>query len=133
MVNESRRIAFEHEEEFATQTSWIAELLDQGFFATQFFALRKLMEPGASNPRRQVISLQRLVDDIEAHAHLFTRENFVAHDALPYDPSAAEEHSGGRRRRRASGRATTSVPQTSAALNGPTSVSTACVNKGAIR
>jgi hypothetical protein len=39
---------------------------------------------------RDVISLRRLLDDIEAHAYLITRDVFVCYDGLPFDFDAAE-------------------------------------------
>lgn len=63
----------------------LAGLLDQGFVATQVLAIARLVDK-----RTDVISLRRLVDDIEAHAHLITREVFVCYDGLPFDPAAAE-------------------------------------------
>ena len=57
-----------------------------GFVPTQILAIRRLSDPAAQNPRRQVISLRRLVDDITKHRDLFTREMFVCFNGLPYDP-----------------------------------------------
>lgn len=94
MINETRRLAAQDVESYATQSGWLAEIIDQGFFATQLFAIRRLLESAASRPHRQVISLRRLLDDITANIHLFTRENFIAHDALPYDIQAAQEKFG---------------------------------------
>lgn len=63
----------------------LAGLLDQGFVATQVLAIGRLVDG-----RKNVISLRRLLDDIEAHADLLTREIFVCHDGLPFDFDAAE-------------------------------------------
>lgn len=90
MVNETRRFAAEDDQDYATQAGWLAEIIDQGFFATQLLALRRLTEPSASRPHKQIISAVRLLEDIERHIDLFTRENFVSHDALPYYPDLAE-------------------------------------------
>jgi hypothetical protein len=57
----------------------------QGHFATQSLSIRRLMDQA-----KDVISLARLVDDIDKHIGLFTRENCIAHDGLPYDWQAAE-------------------------------------------
>jgi hypothetical protein len=38
-----------------------------------------------------VISLRRVLDDIKEHRALFTRENYVAHDGLPYDPAPVKQ------------------------------------------
>lgn len=59
----------------------IAEALVEGHFAVQTLAIRRLMD----TKRTGVISLVKLLKDIEANIKLFTRENFVAFDGLPYD------------------------------------------------
>jgi hypothetical protein len=48
------------------------------------------MERGSTNPAKQVVSLRRVLDDIKTHRHLITREHYVAHDGLPYDPESGE-------------------------------------------
>ncbi|MGD0191938.1 MAG: hypothetical protein ABSD74_14450 [Rhizomicrobium sp.] len=63
----------------------VMELLIEGHFATQTLAIRRLMD----NPRSGVISLANLLKDIARNIGLFTRENFVAFDGLPYDYAAA--------------------------------------------
>jgi hypothetical protein len=62
----------------------LAEALIEGHFAIQVLAIRRLMDRG-----RGVISLWRLLEDIKKNIGLFTRENFVAYDGLPYDYEAA--------------------------------------------
>jgi hypothetical protein len=83
-LNEARRFA-SPEHPTGAVAPMLARLLDQGFVATQVLAIARLVDRG-----RDVISLRRLLDDIEAHAHLITREIFVCHDGLPFDPIAAE-------------------------------------------
>ncbi|MGA2089261.1 MAG: hypothetical protein ABSG66_10130 [Stellaceae bacterium] len=58
----------------------------EGHFAIQILAIRRLMDQ-----TRGTISLWRLVDDVRRYAALFTRENFVAFDGLPYDHAQAEQ------------------------------------------
>jgi AcrR family transcriptional regulator len=62
----------------------LAEALIEGHFAIQVLAIRRLMDKGHG-----VISLWRLLEDIKKNIRLFTRENFVAYDGLPYDYEAA--------------------------------------------
>jgi hypothetical protein len=59
----------------------LAEALFDGHFATQVLAIRRLMVDRNSD----IISLRRLVKDLRHHWHLFTRENYVCFDGLPYD------------------------------------------------
>jgi hypothetical protein len=61
----------------------LAEALIEGHFAIQVLAIRRLMDR-----RRGIISLWRLLEDIKKNISLFTRENFVAYDGLPYDYEA---------------------------------------------
>lgn len=64
--------------------SLLAEKLINGHVATQVLAIRRLMDK-----TKNTISLRRLISDIRNNYVLFTRENYVCHDALPYDYEAA--------------------------------------------
>jgi hypothetical protein len=55
-------------------------LLD-GHVATQVLAIRRLMDKRDSD----IISLRKLVKDLRRYFALFTRENYVCFDGLPYD------------------------------------------------
>lgn len=63
----------------------VSELMIHGHFAVQVLAIRRLLDK-----RVDVISLRRLLDDVKCNVHLFTRENFVAFDGLPYDYEQAQ-------------------------------------------
>lgn len=65
----------------------IVETLLSGHVATQVLAVRRLMDRGSSG----IISLRRLVTDVGSNFHLFTRENFVCFDGLPYDYQAVQQ------------------------------------------
>lgn len=58
----------------------VAEKLINGHVAIQILAIRRLVDN-----RRDVISLRRLIKDVRRHFGLFTRENYVCFDGLPYD------------------------------------------------
>lgn len=58
----------------------LAEKIIEGHFATQVLAIRRLVDR-----RPDVVSIRRLVDDLERNVGLFTRENYVGFDGLPYD------------------------------------------------
>ena len=64
----------------------LMESLINGHFATQTLAIRRLMD----DPRSGVISLVNLLKDIAKNIHLFTRENYVSFDGLPFDYGPAE-------------------------------------------
>src|SRR5258708_10542607 len=57
-----------------------------GHVATQVLAIRRLVDDGNSD----IISLRRLVKDMRRNFALFTRENFVCFDGLPYDYEAVQ-------------------------------------------
>ena len=63
----------------------VAEKLIHGHVATQILAIRRLVDN-----RRDVISLRRLIKDVRSNFKLFTRENYVCFDGLPYDYEAVK-------------------------------------------
>jgi hypothetical protein len=81
--NALRRFA-EDNYENALNNPLIVEALLKGHLATQVLAIRRLME---DTPKER-LSLRRLVTDLKRHSALFTRENYVCHDGLPYDYQA---------------------------------------------
>jgi len=58
----------------------LSESLVHGYFARQVLLIRRLMDGNS-----KTISLCRLLKDIKENIRFFTRENFVAHDGLPYN------------------------------------------------
>ena len=66
--------------------SLVSEAIVTGYFATQVLSIRRLMDT-----RNDVISLPRLLKDLRRHLRLFTRENFVGFDGLPYDYEAVQQ------------------------------------------
>ncbi|MGH7015114.1 MAG: hypothetical protein ACREEL_13330 [Stellaceae bacterium] len=64
----------------------VAEALIDGYFSVQVLAIRRLMGRAVGT-----ISLWRLIEDVRQSRNLFTRENFVAFDGLPYDCDQARE------------------------------------------
>ena len=90
VANESRRLSRLGGYKSSARNWSIAQFIDQGFVAVQTLSIRRLMDKAASKPARQVISLRRVLDDINAHRELITRENYVAYDGLPYDPEPGE-------------------------------------------
>jgi len=61
----------------------LTHLLDQGYVASQVFAIRRLLDR-----RPDVISLRRLLTDIHNNRDLITREIYVSHNGAPYDPDS---------------------------------------------
>lgn len=87
-INESRRIAKEVGESAALNGP-LSRFIDQSYVATQVLAIRRLCESQQRNPKRQIISLRRLIDDIRNHKNLLSRENFIGFDGLPFTPGSA--------------------------------------------
>src|SRR5208283_2575570 len=65
----------------------ILDAVLNGHVATQVLAIRRLMDKGSSD----VISLRRLVKGLRRNCHLFTRENYVCYDRLPYGYAEVRE------------------------------------------
>ena len=61
----------------------VAEQIIQGYVARQVLGIRRLLDKTSG-----VISLRRLIIDMRSNWPLFTRENYVCHDGLPYDYEA---------------------------------------------
>lgn len=85
MVNECRKL---NETSLDSSTGFngpMIGLFDAGFASVQAMAIRRIVQTQPSKPEWKVISLKALVDDIENNLELFTRENYVSGDGLPYD------------------------------------------------
>jgi hypothetical protein len=67
----------------AAKSGILAHLLDQGYVANQVLAIRRLLDP-----RHDVISLRRLLNDLSKNRNLLSREIYVCYDGLPYDPDS---------------------------------------------
>jgi hypothetical protein len=64
----------------------LGEALLNGHVATQVLAIRRLMD----DRNADIISLRRLLKDLRRNWPLFTRENYVCFDGLPYDYEAVQ-------------------------------------------
>lgn len=80
------RQAGEQDEKLAVWNGLLAHLLDQGYVASQVFAIRRLLDK-----RTDVISLRRLLNDIHSCRDLVTREIYVSHNGVPYDPDSWQQ------------------------------------------
>jgi hypothetical protein len=76
----------EGDESSALSNTLLAQALIDGHVATQVLAIRRLVD----DRNADVISIRRLVKDIRRNFALFTRENFVCFDGLPYDYDAVQ-------------------------------------------
>lgn len=93
LINETRRLAADNNLQGAVRNGMLGEFIDTGYVTTQVLSIRRLTDPAPRNrdPERQVVSLKRLIDDIQENWHLFTRESYVCHDGFPYDFEPAKE------------------------------------------
>ncbi|MGA2103280.1 MAG: hypothetical protein ABSG34_19370 [Candidatus Sulfotelmatobacter sp.] len=66
--------------DISARSATLAYLLDQGYVVSQVLALQKLLDNGSD-----VISVKRLLKNVEKHRKFITREVYVAGDGLPYD------------------------------------------------
>ncbi|MBI4125007.1 MAG: hypothetical protein HY609_03100 [Deltaproteobacteria bacterium] len=94
-VNEARRLASENPKPDVAFNGAVMRLFDTGFVTKQTMAIRRLTErwpprSGQRDPKHAVISLGRLLFEIHENLHLLTREVYVSHDGLPYDPAPLE-------------------------------------------
>ena len=90
IINECRRLAIQNTSLVVGFNGPVAAFIDQSYVATQLLAIRRLTE---RSQRSDAITLPRLLEDMRANADLFTRELYVCHDGLPFDPGPARERS----------------------------------------
>ena len=89
-MNEARRFSTE-QNPTAAIAPMLAELLDHGYVASMILAIGKLTDAQQRKADRGVISLRAILGDIRQNRDLLTRELYVCHGGLPYDPDASEE------------------------------------------
>jgi hypothetical protein len=77
---EIRRLAKERGYKSAARNGTLGRLLDAGFVHLQTLAVRKLVDES-----RGVISLNRILLKIREKRELFTRENYVCWDGVPFE------------------------------------------------
>jgi len=87
-INDLRREAIEHPAVGVGFNANVLRLLDAGFVTTQATAIRRLTDKPDGGRKRGVLSLRRLIKEIEENRGIITREVYVAYDGLPYDPNA---------------------------------------------
>src|SRR5258708_7587896 len=76
----SARNTISPEIEVAARTCTLTFLLDSGYVTTQVLAVLRLLDD-----RRDVISVTRLLKDVQKHRSAITREIYVSSFGLPYD------------------------------------------------
>ncbi len=61
----------------------VTHLANEAYVLSQIMAIRRLMDKNGT-----VLSLTRLINEIEQCRHTITRENYVSYDGTPYDPNS---------------------------------------------
>ena len=90
---EARRLTPENGSSETAFNIPLIELLDKGFVTAQVMAIRRLTDSTFHDPKKTVISLPSIIDDIEANTTLITRENYICYDGAAYsEPSEANDH-----------------------------------------
>jgi hypothetical protein len=85
VFNEARRLA-DKGKGAAAISPILATFLDQGYVGGIVLGVTKLTEKSdPKHPKKGVISLRRLVDDLIANKGLLTRFNYLAIDGYPFD------------------------------------------------
>lgn len=87
MARDSWKISRDAGYKSSAQNPALSSFLSLGFITTQTLSIRRLMDKENSDAKKQVVSLNRLWNNISQDRHLLTREHYVAHDGLPYDPT----------------------------------------------
>lgn len=82
--NEARRLSEETSDPSTGLAGTLIELIDQMFITHQSMAIRRLID---NSKRRRECSLPRLLSEMEQSKELFTRENYVCYDGLPFNGS----------------------------------------------
>ena len=100
VANEVRRIRENRPDERLGINGSLSSLIDRGYVNLQSTAIRRLIDTYQDRSKKKgtskgkdVVSLSRLLNEFkeEKNHKLFTRENYVCSDGLPYDYSPLKE------------------------------------------
>lgn len=89
--NEARRLSEETADPSTGLPGTMIELLDKNFMDSQVMAIRRLTDSQYRDPRRVVVSLPTLVAEVKEAVHLYSRENYVCYDGIPYAEAATDD------------------------------------------
>jgi hypothetical protein len=89
LFNEARRPATADKPNGAI-SPLLGPFIDDAYVASEVGSIGRLTDPAVDIPERGVVSLPTLLSLVRAHRHVITRENFVAYDGAPYDPSPSK-------------------------------------------
>ncbi len=89
--NEARRLSLEEKNNDIGLNSPVINLMDGTFVASQVMAIRRLSDPNFYDPKKGVISLRRIIDEIGDSLPIFTRENYICFDGTAYEGLSHEK------------------------------------------
>ncbi len=84
VLNGSRALARPRSHRWASHNTLIAEFVDDAWLALMILGIGEL-----TDCRNDVVSIARLLNDMEKTRHLLSREHFVCHDGVMFDPAEA--------------------------------------------
>jgi len=84
--NEARRLSIETNDPSTGLQGTIIDLLDRTFMKSQATAIRRL-----TDKRKDVISLRRLIIEIQENRNLYSRENYVCYDGISFDDALGDD------------------------------------------
>jgi len=85
LTNEIRRVKINSQEESTGINGDLAHLIDRGYVNLQATSIRSLIDK-----RDDVVSLFRIIKDLEKNVGLITRENYVCYDGVKYDSEESD-------------------------------------------
>ncbi|HTV46825.1 MAG TPA: hypothetical protein VMG59_00145 [Phycisphaerae bacterium] len=86
IINEARRLAPPAPDGGVQLNGLIHDLIDRGFYCCQLSAIRRLSDKAPLKGEKGVYSLISLINDMDHHHPLFTREAIFEAEGLEYDP-----------------------------------------------
>lgn len=89
--NEARKISIEDGSDDTGLNGPVIDLMDEGFVVSQVMAIRRLSDPNFYDPKKAVLSLRRIIDDIGDSLDVFTRENYICFEGIKFEGLSHEK------------------------------------------
>lgn len=89
--NEARRLSEITNSKKTGISGTLIKLIDKNFFESQTMAIRRLTDPHEFRPQRTVYSFPSIIEEIESFIDVFTRENYICYNGIPFNNSNLPE------------------------------------------
>lgn len=89
--NEARKFSLENGSDDTGLNGPVINMMDEGFVVSQVMAIRRLSDPNFYDPKRAVLSLRRIIDDIGDSIDVFTRENYICFEGIEFEGLSHEK------------------------------------------